>query len=86
MLDPGYFSPSGVLEYHLNNPFDFQAGDIFGVYQPDDSSSVVRIYYNSDDNTAPVTYERTGAAASSYNIDIGFSMTKQVLLISPVTG
>ena len=85
-LDPGYFSPSGVLEYHLNNPFDFQAGDIFGVYQPVAGSSVVRIYYNSNDNTAPVTYERTGAAASNYNIDIGFSMKKQLLLISPVTG
>ena len=33
-LNAGYFSPSGVLEYNLNNPFHFQAGDIFGVYQP----------------------------------------------------
>ena len=61
-LDAGYFSPSGVLEYHLKNSFTFQAGDIFGVYQPDESSSVVRIYYNDNDNTAPVAYRRTGAA------------------------
>ena len=25
-LDPGYFSPSGVLEYHLNNSFDYYPG------------------------------------------------------------
>ena len=87
-LDPGYFSPSGVLEYRLNNSFEFQAGDIFGVYQPSQSSSVVRIYYNDNDNTAPVAYRRTGSSAtgSSYTIDIGFSMTEQLLLISPVTG
>ena len=29
-----YFSPSGVLEYRLYCPFEFQAGDIFGVYNP----------------------------------------------------
>ena len=86
-LDAGYFSPSGVLEYHLKNSFTFQAGDIFGVYQPDESSSVVRIYYNDNDNTAPVAYRRTGAAGSSYNIDSDFSMTlQQLLLVSPVTG
>ena len=88
MLDAGYFSPSGVLQYHLNDPFNFQAGDIFGVYQPREFNSVVRIYYNDNDNTAPVAYNRTGAATgSSYNIDSDFSMTlQQLLLISPVTG
>ena len=88
-LDAGYFSPSGVLEYRLNNSFNFQAGDIFGVYQPRQSNSVVRIYYNDNDNTAPVAYRQTGLSAtgSSYNIDSNFSMTlQQLLLISPVTG
>ena len=87
-LDAGYFSPSGVLEYRLYCPFEFQAGDIFGVYQPKQSNSVVRIYYNDNDNTAPVAYKRKGAATgSSYNIDSDFSMTlQQLLLISPVTG
>ena len=87
-LDPGYFSPSGVLEYHLSDPFDFQAGDIFGVYQPSQSNSVVRIYYKDNDNTAPVAYRRTYAITGSrYNIDSGFSITlQQLILISPVTG
>ena len=56
-LNTGYFSPSGVLEYHLNDPFNFEAGDIFGVYQPRESSSVVRIYYNDSDISAPVAYK-----------------------------
>ena len=86
-LDPGYFSPSGVLEYHLSNPFDFQAGDIFGVYQPSQSNGVVRIYYKDNDNTAPVAYRRTDATGSRFNIDSGFSITlQQLILISPVTG
>ena len=88
-LNAGYFSPSGVLEYRLNNSFNFQAGDIFGVYQPRQSNSVVQIYYNDNDNTAPVAYRQTGLSAtgSSYNIDSDFSMTlQQLLLISPVTG
>ena len=86
-LDPGYFSPSGVLEYHLNNPFNFQAGDIFGVYQPSQFNSIVRIFYNNSDHTAPVAYRRGSATGSSYNIDSGFlKILNQFLLISPVTG
>ena len=91
-LDAGYFSPSGVLEYRLSNPFNFQAGDIFGVYQPSQSNSVVRIYYNDDDKTAPVAYTFTGAsidATVSYNIDstdFSLMMQQQLILISPVAG
>ena len=33
MLNAGSFSPSGVLEYRLSDPFAYQAGDIFGVHQ-----------------------------------------------------
>ena len=86
-LNAGYFSPSGVLEYHLNNPFNFQAGDIFGVYQPEESSSVVRIYYNDSDSTAPVAYKlSTDAIGSTYNIDTELTREfQQFLLISPVT-
>ena len=86
-LNAGYFSPSGVLEYSLNNSFNFQAGDFFGIYQPDTNSSVVRIYYKSSDNTAPVAYTFTD------NVDIynsaqassDFTMqAQQFILISPV--
>ena len=87
-LNAGCFSPSGVLQYHLNNPFNFQAGDIFGVYQPEESSSVVRIYYNDSDSTAPVAYKLcTDAIGTTYNIDIELTRTfQQFLLISPVAG
>ena len=87
-LDAGYFSPSGVLEYHLNNPFHFQAGDIFGVYQPIEGRSIVRIYYNDSDITAPVAYNlSTNSIDSIYNIDTDLTTVfQQFLLISPVTG
>ena len=74
------------------NPFNFQAGDIFGVYQPDDSSSVVRIYYNDNDKTAPVFYTFTGSSIDvnvSYNIDstdFSLMIQQQLILISPVAG
>ena len=87
-LNAGYFSPSGVLEYHLNNPFNFEAGDIFGVYQPEESSGVVRIYYNHSDITAPVAYTlSTNSIGSTYDIDKNLTTVfQQFLLISPVAG
>ena len=90
-LNAGSFSPSGVLEYRLSNPFDFQAGDIFGVFQSSQSNSIVRIYYNDNDNTAPVAYRQTGSSSkgtSAFNMDgSDFSMRQQeFLLISIAAG
>ena len=90
-LNAGSFSPSGVLEYHLSNPFNFQAGDIFGVFQSSHSNSIVRTYYNSNDNTAPVAYVQTGSSSkdvSVFSVDDGdFSMVEQeFLLITPTAG
>ena len=90
-LNAGSFSPSGVLEYRLSNPFAYQAGDIFGVFQSSQSNSIVRIYYNDNDNTAPVAYIQTGSSSkdtSVFNLDGNeFSMIQQqFLLVSPATG
>ena len=87
-LDAGSFSPSGVLKYHLTNPFNFQAGDIFGIYQPIESDSIVRIYYNDSDSTAPVAYRHVGLSNMLiYDIDgDGFTeTTQQFLLVSTIT-
>ena len=87
-LDPGAFSPSGVFEYPLSTPINFQSGDILGVWQPRQQDSVVRIFYSDNDNSAPITYRRSSATNNVYNIDSnGFSSTQDdFILISPVTG
>ena len=90
-LNAGSFSPSGVLEYRLSDPFAYQAGDIFGVFQSSQSNSVVRIYYNDNDNTAPVAYIQTGSSSkdtSVFNLDGNeVSMVQQeFILISPAAG
>ena len=87
-LNAGSFSQSGVLEYHLDNPFNFQGGDIFGIYQPGESSSIVRIYYNDSDSTAQVTYTLTDNM-NSYTIDTSATanqVNQQFILISPIAG
>ena len=91
MLNAGSFSPSGVLEYRLSDPFAYQAGDIFGVHQSSQSKSIVRIYYNDNDNTAPVAYRHTGSSSKNTNVfnmdGSGFSMIQQqFLLVSPAAG
>ena len=45
-LNPGDFSPDGVLQYNLTTPISFQSGDVLGVYQPMESNSVVKVYYH----------------------------------------
>ena len=86
-LDPGAFSPSGVFEYPLSTPINFQNGDILGVWQPRQQDSVVRIFYSDNDNSAPITYRRGGATNNVYNIDSGFSTRQdEFILISPVAG
>ena len=86
-LDPGSFSPSGVFEYPLSTPMNFQNGDILGVWQPRQRDSIVRIFYSENDNNAPSTYRLGGATNDVYNIDNGFSSTQdELILISPVAG
>ena len=49
-LNPGDFSPDGVLQYNLTTPISFQSGDVLGVYQPVESNSAVTVYYHDSDN------------------------------------
>ena len=86
-LNAGSFSPSGVLEYRLNNSFNFQAGDFFGIYQPEARRSVVRIYYNSSDNTAPIAYTFLNNMNTYSTTASGITNTsEEFILISPVAG
>ena len=89
-LDPGAFSPSGVFEYPLSTPINFQSGDILGVWQPRQQDSVVRIFYSDNDNSAPINYRLDDATNINdvYNIDSSGFSTRQdeFILISPVAG
>ena len=46
-----------VYEYLLNPPLEFKEGDILGVYQPDKSDNLQKLYYQK--YTGPLNYART---------------------------
>ena len=86
-LNPGDFSPDGVLQYNLNPPLPIQDLNILGVYQPEPSQSVVQLFY-ADDPTAtyltrtePENYERINSFAPQAN-----QLVNQSILILPMTG
>ena len=82
-LNPGHFSPDGVLQYNLTTPISYQSGDVLGVYQPEQSDSVVRVYY---DTNASTTYQVNNNPTSPITIPNHLSTINQLILISPVSG
>ena len=82
-LAEGDFSPDGVLRYNLATPIQFQSGDVLGVYQPEESESVVRIYYNSEVST---TYRLSNNPTGSISFGSLTTVNNQKILISPITG
>ena len=82
----GDFSPDGVLVYNLTPPMQFQSGDMLGVYQPQQSASVVRLYYNVNDS-APDTIRRSTANPPSLILStVNRRVTGQNILLSPIIG
>ena len=87
ILSPGNFSASGVFQYHLTTPLPVVAGDMIGVYQPDDRSSVVRIYYKINNPDAPDAYRVNNENQSSTTFSAGTLYTAQdYVLLSAITG
>ena len=84
-LTAGNSSPDGVLQYNLTTPIPFQSGDIFGVYQPPESDSVVRLFY-VDDSSAPVAAFRDNNARFNFISQSGSTISNQYVLILPITG
>ena len=68
-LAKGDFSPDGVLQYNLTTPISFQSGDVLGVYQPDQSVSVVRVYYRQLQGTTVNIYRNSDSPMSSINFN-----------------
>ena len=81
-LNPGDFSPDGVLQYNLTTPISYQSGDVLGVYQPDQSDSVVRVYYDSN---ASNTYRVSESNPTSIPNDVSTASDK-LILMSPMSG
>ena len=91
-LNPGDFSPDGVLQYNLTTPISFQSGDVLGVYQPVESNSVVTVYYHDrDDVNTSIMYCGPFASNPPSSLTAGIQQSLTVmngkqLLIFPVTG
>ena len=82
-LNPGDFSPDGVLQYTLALPIAFQSGDVLGVYQPPEHESVVRLYY-ANNNSALDSYNTS--ALTTVTLQNTSRKLSQLLLLSPITG
>ena len=81
-LAEGDFSPDGVLQYNLTTPISYQSGDVLGVYQPDQSDSVVRMYYSQENG---ITY-RNSQNPTSINVSGLSPISDEVILVSPISG
>ena len=84
----GNFTTSGVFQYKLTPPMQFQNGDVLGIFQPSQDSSLVRLYYNSNDDTAPVAY-RLQDNPQTVNIAATDGLTTrsgEYVLLIPITG
>ena len=86
ILNAGNFTPSGVFEYRLTPPLQFESGDVLGVYQPSEESSLVRLYYNHNDDSAPVAYIYKGTNLSTFNIGGWSPRSGEYILLSLGTG
>ena len=49
-----------VYEYVLNPPLEFQKGDVFGIYKPEEKDSVLNVFLQ--ENSGPIAYGRESGA------------------------
>ena len=82
------FSASGVFQYYLTTPLPVIAGDMIGVYQPNDGSSVVRIYYKTNfDPDAPDSYTLVNQGQSPTTFSASTpDLVQEYILLSVITG
>ena len=91
VLIPGNFSASGVFQYHLTTPLPVVAGDMIGVYQPNNGESAVRLFYDLDRNAPDAYYLNTKNRAespSTFSVTRGrvSVLSERYILLSVVTG
>ena len=65
-LSGGSDNQIDIYDYVLDNPLSFQAGDVFGMFQPQGSVSRLRIY-SQRDGGPPSFYVKTRSATDTLN-------------------
>ena len=85
IVNVGSFTPSGLFQYRLTPPMQFQSGDVLGVFQPSKGGSLVRLYYNSNDDSAPVAY-RLGYNPQTVNTATTTIRSGEYVLLTLITG
>ena len=80
-FEVGDFSPAGVLQYNLSNPFPIQNRFVLSVSQQlDSTNNVVRLYYESASNAPPTQHYQSLSSFPPLE-----TVTNQFILISPIT-
>ena len=80
-LTPANFSTSGVFDYAIAPPLDFQVNDILGWTQPEGMKSVVRMY--TIDGTEITRTIPDSVSSDSFSLDDSEN-SDEVLLLYPV--
>ena len=60
--DPGSPLYTGVYEYILDPPMEFQEGDVFGLYKPMESQSYLNVFLQ--ENSGPFAYGQESDAST----------------------
>ena len=81
ILGPSNFSTDGVYQFSLSTPLQFTTNQVLGIYQPRNSDSVVRFYYQ--DYNGQDIYESFNE--NEYTFDDGGIKTNRRPLIYPET-
>ena len=79
---------SGFYEYPLSSPLDFQAGDVFGYYQPHSTRSQLRLRFENGGRrkNQPGYYYIGSSSASDLYLPWGAMSTRhQTLLVNVIT-
>ena len=84
-LAAGDFSPDGVLQYNLTTPLPFQIGDMLGVWQPEESQSVVQLFYANDPTATVACTEPLRFNFEIINVQGLTKVENQSLLLLPMT-
>ena len=81
---------SELYEYPLSSPLDFQAGDVFGYYQPDPDQSQWRVLFEGDGRNPQIGYYYFGLTSPANQLNIGVSQdfwsNRLQVLVNVVTG
>ena len=82
-------SDSELYEYPLSSPLDFQAGDVFGYYQPNPNQSQWSVLFEVDGRNPQVGYY-FGFTSPANQLDIRVTpdimSSRHQLLVNVVTG